>query len=98
MQIDDIVKRISDARDNAKAQEEVIIERAEEWKEAINRMLMTEDGKLFAKYLIKYCVVFKPSNAQNQIQLVEENCKRKVYLELFRPYLFSKTKQEIENL
>jgi hypothetical protein len=96
MQIDDIVKKLSDREENRKKQEEVIIERADEWKETINRLLSTEDGKLLAKYLIKFCRVFTPDNSSNQIELVENNGKRKVYLELIRPYLFNQTKKDIE--
>ena len=96
MQVDDIVKKLSDREDNRKKQQEAIIERADEWKEVINRLLSTEDGKLLAKYLIKFCKVFTPDNSENQIQLVESNGKRKVYLELIRPYLFNQTIKDIE--
>jgi hypothetical protein len=96
MQIDDIVKKLSEREEQRKKQQEVVIERADEWKEALNRLLNTDDGKLLAKYLIKFCRVFAPDNSSNQIELVENNGKRKVYLELIRPYLFNQTIKDIE--
>ncbi len=81
------VEALVKAKLERKEQDEAVIEKAEEWKECVNRILSTPDGQLLARYLIKYCGLFKADNANNQIQLIENNSKRKLWLDLFQPYI-----------
>lgn len=92
-----VIDQLLKHRQNAEEAKKVILENEGEWKKVINRMLTTEDGKFFAKYMLRYLGIFNIDSSNNQIKLIEDNGKRKFYLELIRPYLDVETINLIEN-
>ncbi len=92
-----VINKLLEHRQGLERQKEVIIENQEEWKKVLNRIFSTPDGEFFAKYLLRYLGEFKVDNSLNQIKLIEDNTKRKFYLELIRPYLDVEILTTIEN-
>lgn len=77
--------------------EEVIIERIEDWKKAVNRLASSPDGKLFFGYLIKSCNLHTPQpNARDTVQAVVDKQRQDFYLRHVRPYLDKSIRAEIE--
>lgn len=87
--------RIADMKAQQEAKQELVIEREQDFKDALNRIFSSSDGQFVAKYLIKYCKVFGTSTQHN---MMEDQGKRKVYLELIRPYLDVTIRKDIESL
>ena len=63
---------------------------------SLEKVFSTDFGIAFGKYLIKYCQVFTPEDTANTQKMFENSVKRKVYLELIRPYLSSETRIKLE--
>lgn len=91
------VDKLLSQRAEKTRQQEVVIENMEEWQEVLNRIFTSDDGKLFAKYLLRHCGIFNKEDSTNHIKMIENIGKRNVYLELIRPYLDVLTRSEIEN-
>lgn len=83
---DSIDKLLASRARNQKRQAEMI-EQVEEWKTVLNRLFSSPDGQYFLKGLIKYSKIHSFDNPTNPAKLVEDEGKRKVYLELIRPFL-----------
>lgn len=92
-----ITQKLLEDRETKQQQKEQVIENIEEWQKAANRLFTSDDGKLFAKYLIRFCQVFEVDNSANPAKLLEDNGKKKVYLNLIRPYLTIETLTYIEH-
>lgn len=73
------------------------LENEKEWKAVVNRMLDTPDGRYFMKYMLRYAKLFAIDNPHYQVLNIETTGKRKVYLELIRPYLDHALRAELEN-
>lgn len=78
-------------------QQEVVIENIEEYKIALNRIFSMNEGKLFAKYLLRFCMVFNDDTQLNPAKLIEDKGKRAVYLKMVRPFIDKQLIMEIEN-
>lgn len=91
-----IVDALLQHHEKQKQQEEVVIERIEDYKLALDRIFDSSDGQLFAKYLLKYTGVFH-DKPLNPAQLLEDKGRRGVYLKLIRPYLSKDVISKIEN-
>lgn len=91
-----VINKLLEYRQKSEDVKATILENEAEWKKVINRMFATEDGQFFAKYMLRYLGIFNIDNSNNQIKLIEDNGKRKFYLELIRPYLDAKTLNLIE--
>lgn len=91
-----IIDKLLDHQSERKKQEEQIIERMEEWKEAINRMFETNEGRMFAKYWLKSMGLFRMDSTLNPAQEIENRGMKAFYLRHVRPSLDRKIIMEIE--
>lgn len=91
-----IERLVKDRKDKAHNREKVI-ENIEEWKKAINRICGTHDGQLLIKYMIRHNGLYNVDNSINHAKMIEDNGKKKVYLELIRPFLKSDIINKLEN-
>lgn len=67
--------------------EAIMEEDKEDYINAINRIFASEDGQYFLNKLIRYCGINSFDNELNPAKLIEVSGKRKVWLELIRPFL-----------
>ena len=81
------IQRMAEANKRKEQAREVIIEKEDEWRSAINRILATNDGKLMAKYMVKYVGLYAVDNTVDAARLLEKRAQRNLWLELFRKYL-----------
>lgn len=63
------------------------LERVEDYKTVVNRLFSTPDGLYFLNDLIDYCGINSFDKELNPAKLIEDRGKRKVFLEMIRPYL-----------
>jgi len=91
----DVMARRQEEREKAN---EIVIERIEDYKAALNNIFSSADGKYFAQYLLKFCGIFNDDIQLNPAKLVEDKGKKSVYLKMIRPYLEREVRKEIENL
>lgn len=90
------VDKLQREREKQKAAEAIMIENMEEFAKALNDVAGSPSGKLFLRTLIKACGVFIPDLEKDGVTLVENKAKRNLYLQLVRPFLEPKLKQELE--
>lgn len=76
--------------------EEVIIERIEEWKKALNRLASTSDGKYFLMMMVKITGIHAIRDTKNTVKMVEDAGAANFYLKWIRPYLDKSLRNEIE--
>lgn len=88
--IDEIEQRKKDNDKRIKEEQELFVK-------SLEKVFSTDFGVVFGKYLIKYCQVFTPEDTANPQKMIENAGKRKVYLELIRPYLSKELKIELED-
>jgi hypothetical protein len=99
VELDSILKKIEEKKRQSEIAEQVVIERVDDYKVALNRIFSSPDGKYFAKYLLKYINLFNDNfDISNPAKLIEEKARRAVYLKMIRPYLDVEIRKEIENL
>ena len=91
-----IIEKIAAAREEQERFKEIIGEKREEYKQALNGMAATPNGQYVLKILINYCGIFGFQNKLDPAKLVEENGMRRVYLEAIRPFLTPENKEQIE--
>lgn len=92
-----IVDAMAKREEERQKQQEVVIENIEEYRVALNRIFSMNEGKLLAKYLLRFCMVFNDDAQLNPAKLIEDKGKRAVYLKMIRPFLDRQIKQEVEN-
>lgn len=90
--IDDILRK----REQRKHDEAILKEEIEQYTNAVNRLFSSEDGKFFLKKLVMYCGVNSFDKQLNPAKLIEDSGKRKVFLELIRPFLDKTIRAELE--
>lgn len=66
---------------------DILKEREADYKASLNRLASSPDGQLFFNTMIRYCGINTFDKVLNPAKLVEDAGKRKVFLELVRPYL-----------
>lgn len=66
------------------------------YAEALNHLAETENGRVFLKSLLAYCGVFSYNDQVHPTQEVIDSTKRKVWLEMIRPYLKKENIQKVE--
>lgn len=81
------IDKIADARERKKQQQAALAEEVAEYKLVLNRLFASQDGQYFLKKLIKWSGVYSFDNSGNPTKDVKDAERRKVYLELIRPYL-----------
>ena len=90
------IDKIAESRERRKHQEALLAEEVAEYRMVLNRLFASPDGQFFLKKLIKYCGVYSFDNRVNPTQDVKDAERRKVYLELIRPYLDKTILMEIQ--
>lgn len=91
-----ILEKIGQLQAEKEQAQQKHIEDEAQYKDAINRLLSTSDGRYFARVLLKYTGMFSFDESRNQIQMVERNALRRMYIELVRKYLDNDVIQAIE--
>lgn len=81
------IEKITEARQAREKQKELLAEEVAEYRLVLNRLFASPDGQYFLKKLIKYCGVYSFDNSINPTKDVKDAERRKIYLELIRPYL-----------
>lgn len=79
----------------AKEKDEVIVERIEEWYDAVNRIASTKDGQYFIKTMIKFSGIYKPKKGVGAERLLRTEGEQAFYLEFVHPYLNPTNKKEL---
>lgn len=97
LQMDSIVDELARRQQEREKSEQVVIENQEEYKLALNRIFSMNEGKLMAKYLLKFCAIFSDDLQLNPAKLIEDKGKKSVYLRMIRPYLEPAIRAELEN-
>lgn len=77
--------------------EEIVIDRIDDYKAALDRIFDSPDGQYFAKYLLRFIGLYADPSALNPAGLIEDKGKRAVYLKMIRPYLSRDVIMKIEN-
>lgn len=81
----------------AEKQEELNKEEIKELKKALNQIFTSKPGKLFYKYLVRFCELHTFDVTINPAKLLKDSGKREIYNKLIRPYLDKTTIIELEN-
>lgn len=91
------VEKMLEKKKAKEHQRALLAEEIEEYKACLDRLFSSPDGKYFIKKLIRYVGLFSFDTKIDAGKLVEDAAKKKVYLELIRPYLSATTRMELEN-
>lgn len=94
MQLHPAVAKYHSRDKNVSQEEAKKIEAA--YKDALNNLASTENGRIFLKCLLAYCKVFDYNNSVNPTLEVVDATKRKVWLEMIRPYLEKENIKKVE--
>lgn len=94
--LNDAVAKAMEKASKKEAESQLRFENEMAYKEVVNRIFSTEDGKYFAKYLLKFCNVHGTEQSRDGVALVENNAKRSVYYRLVRGYLDKEVLTQIE--
>lgn len=93
-----IVDLLAKRQEEREKQQEVIVENIEEYKLSLNRIFAMNEGKILAKYMLRFSGVFADDNQLNPAKLIEDKGKRAYYLKMIRPFLDPQLRMELENL
>lgn len=94
---DSILDRIAKERLEKNQREFLLKEEVEEYTMVVNSLFASEHGKYFLNKLIRYCGINSFDNELNPAKLIEDAGKRKVYLEIIRPFLDVTILAELDN-
>lgn len=92
-----IIDELARRQQEREKSEQVVIENIEEYKLALNRIFSMNEGKLMAKYLLRFIGLNQDRDDINPAKLIEDKGKKSVYLRMIRPYLAREIRAEIEN-
>lgn len=92
-----IIENLMNKHIEEQKRKEIVIERMEDYKTALNRVAATNEGKLLLKYMVRFAGLFSDPPQLNPAQLIEDRGRRAYYLKMIRPYLEKKFRKEIEN-
>lgn len=90
--IDDIISM----KESKQKKKELAQEKSKELKGIINKLASNDFGKEFIKLLLNYIEWGKPKTSLDGRQLLVQNGKEMVYLDLIRPYLTETNRKEVE--
>lgn len=79
-----------------KEAKEFQIEELEVWKDAVNGLAATPNGRLFLKSMLQFTAHFEPVNTGSAQTMVERALKASFYLKWVRPYLNPDLRSAIE--
>lgn len=91
-----IVEKLLNERQEQDRFREIVGERLEEYKLALNGVASTPNGQHFLKFLVRYCGVFSYQSKLDPAKLVEEQGMRRIYLEGIRPHLAPENREAVE--
>lgn len=72
------------------------IEEIAKWREAINRIVATPDGRVLIKAMIGFSGLLSPQDIRDTQRIVEQRWKLAFYLTWIRPYIDSTLIKDIE--
>lgn len=78
-------------------QEEIVIENIAEYRLALKRIFSKNEGKLMAKYMLKFMGLFADDPQLNPAGLIEAKGRKSYYLKMIRPHLDKTLIMEIES-
>lgn len=90
------VEQALDKMSNKGAQQETILENAEEWKKCVLGIASTTNGQHFLKMMCRHAKVLAPPSPENATQVVLNAARQEFYLRYVRPFLEATHKMEIE--
>lgn len=91
-----ILDRMVRDREELDRIEAVLKEEEADYRAALNRLASSPDGQYFFNKMIRYCGINTFDKVLNPAKLVENEGKRKVFLELVRPYLNKEILNELD--
>jgi hypothetical protein len=93
----DTISKLMAKKEREARREAVTAEEVEEYKRCLEIVFNSPAGLYFAVKLLKYCGIYTYDQNLNPAKMVEDAGKRRVYLELIRPYLSKETLMKVEN-
>lgn len=94
MQLHPAVKKYHSKEVQTKQEDIKKVEAA--YADALNHLAETENGRIFLKSLLAYCGVFSYNDEVHPTREVIDSTKRKVWLEMIRPYLKKENIKKVE--
>lgn len=97
MQLHSTVKKYHDRNgEDSEKTKEVAKGIEDAYARAVNQLANTEDGKVFLQILLAYSGVFKYNDNINPTQELVDSVKKRVWLEMIRPYLKKENIMKVE--
>lgn len=90
------LERLKEAQRKKESFEALMIENKELHKNCVQKIADTEEGRIFFQNLFHACGVRAITPCNNPQQMLEDNGKRRVYIEAIFPYLTTKQVAKIE--
>lgn len=91
-QVDELLKA-SAAR---KEQREFQITELETWRDCVNGLAASPNGRMFLQSMVQFSGLFDPANIRDTMKCVDVGVKSAFYLKWVRPYLNPDLRKEIE--
>lgn len=92
----DTIDKMLEKKQAQERQQLMLKEEQEEYRNAINRLFSSPDGKFFLNKLKRACGLNSFDKDINPAKLIEDAGRRKVWFELIRPYLDKTILSELE--
>lgn len=90
------VERIRQQRQEAEDAKIIAEGERQEWREAVNRIIETPEGKLFFEKMLKFIDPFEALEGINPQNMAEINGRRTFYFKFVRPYLEKHNRIKVE--
>jgi len=90
------VEDLLNAAAKRKEHKEFQIEELERWKDAVNGLAASPNGRLFLQSMIKFTGLFEPANRGDATKMVDSAVKATFYLKWVRPFLNPDLRSTIE--
>lgn len=90
------VEQLLKAAQARKDEREFKIEELQVWKDCINSLAATPNGRMLFKSLLQHSGIFDPPNLANPQRMVTNTIKASFYLSWVRPYLQPELRKELE--
>lgn len=91
-----VIEKLVQERLERERQDAIAVENETEWRDAANRVFASPDGKLFIKYFLRQCGLFRADNTRDMTKMLEDRGAKNVYLRLIRPYLTADLLMQLE--
>lgn len=91
------VERIQARRDGHDHVQDLLNEQRDEYARAVNALAASDNGRFVLRMIVKYCNLYHvPSGPINPSQMIEDQGKKKVYLDMIRPFIETALLNDIE--